>query len=137
MKVLVSGIAACVAGIGGAMYALSLGTALPTNYSSLVGLVWLAILVTLGIRSNMAALLAGVSYTVLAGVAEAYLPDRLRGGHPHPLRSGCRAGSQVPQRGDDRERTSGPLGLGQGAGRHAIQEVAATRESAVVGGDIA
>jgi branched-chain amino acid transport system permease protein len=74
MKVLVSGIAACVAGIGGAMYALSLGTALPTNYSSLLGLIWLAILVTLGIRSNTAALMAGVSYTVLAGVAVAYLP---------------------------------------------------------------
>jgi branched-chain amino acid transport system permease protein len=74
MKVLVSGIAACVAGIGGAMYALSLGSALPTNYSSLLGLIWLAILVTLGIRSNTAALLAGVSYTVLAGVAVAYLP---------------------------------------------------------------
>jgi branched-chain amino acid transport system permease protein len=76
MKVLVSGIAACVAGIGGAMYALSLGSALPTNYSSLLGLVWLAILVTLGIRSNTAALLAGVSYTVLAGVAVAYLPAK-------------------------------------------------------------
>jgi branched-chain amino acid transport system permease protein len=74
MKVLVSGIAACVAGIGGAMYALSLGTALPTNYSSLLGLIWLAILVTLGIRSNTAALIAGVSYTVLAGIAVAYLP---------------------------------------------------------------
>jgi branched-chain amino acid transport system permease protein len=76
MKVIVSGIAACVAGVGGAMYALSLGTALPTNYSSLLGLVWLAILVTLGIRSNTAALLAGVSYTVLAGVAQAYLPEK-------------------------------------------------------------
>ncbi len=74
MKVLVAGIAACVAGIGGAMYALSLGTALPTNYSSLLGLVWLAILVTLGIRSNTAALLAGVSYTVLAAIAQVYLP---------------------------------------------------------------
>ncbi len=74
MKVLVSGIAACVAGIGGAMYALSLGSALPTNYSSLLGLVWLAILVTLGIRSSIAALLAGVSYTVLSGVVVAYLP---------------------------------------------------------------
>jgi branched-chain amino acid transport system permease protein len=74
MKVLVSGIAALVAGVGGAMYALSLGSALPTNYSSLIGLVWLAILVTLGIRSNVAALIAGVSYTVLSGIAVVYLP---------------------------------------------------------------
>jgi branched-chain amino acid transport system permease protein len=76
MKVLVSGMAAMVAGIGGAMYALSLGSALPTNYSSLVGLVWLAILVTLGIRSNVAALIAGVSYTVLSGIAVVYLPTK-------------------------------------------------------------
>jgi branched-chain amino acid transport system permease protein len=74
MKLLVSGMAAFVAGIGGAMYALSLGSALPTNYSSLVGLVWLAILVTLGIRSNVAALIAGVSYTMLSGIALVYLP---------------------------------------------------------------
>jgi branched-chain amino acid transport system permease protein len=74
LKVLVSGIAACVAGIGGAMYALSESSALPTNYSALVGLIWLAILVTLGIRSSIAALLAGVSYTVLSGIAVVYLP---------------------------------------------------------------
>jgi branched-chain amino acid transport system permease protein len=74
MKVLVSGIAALVAGVGGAMYALSLGTALPTNYTTLGGLVWLAILVTLGIRSNIAALIAGVSFTLLAGIALVYLP---------------------------------------------------------------
>jgi branched-chain amino acid transport system permease protein len=74
MKVLVAGLAALVAGIGGAMYALSLGVALPTNYSTLGGLVWLAILVTLGIRSNMAALIAGLSATLLAGIALDYLP---------------------------------------------------------------
>ena len=125
MKVLVSGIAAFVAGIGGAMYALSLGTALPTNYSSLVGLVWLAILVTLGIRSNMAALMAGVSYTVLAGYRPGLPARRLRGGHAHPLRAGRRSGGQVPERGHDRERAPGPLGLGQGAGRVANQPVPA------------
>jgi branched-chain amino acid transport system permease protein len=74
MKVLVAGLAAFVAGVGGAMYALSLGTALPSNYSTLGGLVWLAILVTLGIRSNVAALIAGLSTTLLAGIALVYLP---------------------------------------------------------------
>jgi branched-chain amino acid transport system permease protein len=74
MKVLVAGFAAFVAGIGGAMYALSLGNALPDNYSTLGGLVWLAILVTLGIRSNVAALIAGLSTTLLAGIALVYLP---------------------------------------------------------------
>jgi branched-chain amino acid transport system permease protein len=75
MKVLVAGIAAFVAGVGGAMFALSLGSALPTNYSTLGGLVWLAILVSLGIRSNMAALMAGLSATILAGIALVYLPS--------------------------------------------------------------
>jgi branched-chain amino acid transport system permease protein len=75
MKVLVAGIAAFVAGVGGAMFALSLGSALPTNYSTLGGLVWLAILVSLGIRSNMAALMAGLSATLLAGIALVYLPS--------------------------------------------------------------
>ncbi len=74
MKVLVAGIAAFVAGVGGAMFALSLGSALPTNYATLGGLVWLAILVSLGIRSNMAALVAGLSATLLAGIALVYLP---------------------------------------------------------------
>jgi branched-chain amino acid transport system permease protein len=57
------------------MFALSLGSALPTNYSTLGGLVWLAILVSLGIRSNMAALMAGLSATLLAGIALVYLPS--------------------------------------------------------------
>ena len=74
MKVLAAGLAAFVAGVGGALYALSLGVALPANYSTLGGLVWLAILVTLGIRSNMAALTAGLSATLLAGIALVYLP---------------------------------------------------------------
>jgi branched-chain amino acid transport system permease protein len=74
MKVLVAGLGALVAGIGGAMYALSLGTANPINYTTLGGLVWLAILVSLGIRSNIAALIAGLSATLLAGAAQVYLP---------------------------------------------------------------
>lgn len=74
MKVLVAGLASFVAGIGGAMLALSLGAALSANYSTLGGVVWLAVLVTLGIRSNVAALFAGLSTTLLPGVALVYLP---------------------------------------------------------------
>lgn len=74
MKVLAAGLSAFVAGIGGSLYALSVAVALPTNYSTLGGLVWLAILVTLGIRSNMAALMAGLSQCLLAGIALVYLP---------------------------------------------------------------
>ncbi len=74
MKLIVSGFAAFVAGIGGAMLALSLGAALSANYATLIGVVWLATVVTLGIRSNVAALFAGLASTLLAGVALVYLP---------------------------------------------------------------
>jgi branched-chain amino acid transport system permease protein len=75
MKLLVAGLAAFVAGIGGAMVALATGSALAQNYATLTGIVWLAVLVTLGIRSNVAALFAGLSNTLIAGIALAYLPE--------------------------------------------------------------
>jgi branched-chain amino acid transport system permease protein len=68
MKLQMAGLAAFVAGVGGAMLALSLRAALPGNYDTITGVVWLAVLVTLGVRSNIAALLAGLSYTVLPGL---------------------------------------------------------------------
>jgi branched-chain amino acid transport system permease protein len=74
MKVVVAGIAAFVAGIGGALLAVTLGSALPQNYSTLGGVIWLAVLVTMGIRSNVAALIAGLTFTVLPGLATTYLP---------------------------------------------------------------
>ena len=74
VKVVVAGLAAFVAGVGGALWAMSSGVALPSNYATLAGVIWLAVLVTQGIRSNTAALLAGLSFTLLPGVAQAYLP---------------------------------------------------------------
>ncbi len=65
MKVLVAGMAAFVAGVGGALLAVDIGTARPSSYSALLGLVWLAVLVTQGIRSTVGALLAGVTFTIL------------------------------------------------------------------------
>jgi branched-chain amino acid transport system permease protein len=74
MKLVVAGAATFVAGVGGALLALTLGTALPGNYDTLAGVIWFAVLVTIGIRSNFAALLAGLSFTLLPGVASEYLP---------------------------------------------------------------
>jgi branched-chain amino acid transport system permease protein len=74
MKVVIAGLASFVAGIGGALLAVSLGVALPANYATLGGVVWLAVLVTQGIRSNMAALVAGLVFTLFPGIALAYLP---------------------------------------------------------------
>jgi branched-chain amino acid transport system permease protein len=59
MKVLISALAAFVAGVGGGLFAISEKQAIPAKYAMLLGLVWLAVLVTFGVRSNIAALLAG------------------------------------------------------------------------------
>lgn len=75
MKVLVAGLAAFVAGVGGALLAMQRGAARPTDFATLLGLVWLAVLVTLGIRSTLAALIAGISFTMLPALAEVYLPS--------------------------------------------------------------
>jgi branched-chain amino acid transport system permease protein len=74
MKVIVAGLAAFVAGIGGGLLAVAQGVALPSNYATLAGVVWLTAVVTLGLRSNVAALIAGMSLTVLPGLLLAYLP---------------------------------------------------------------
>jgi branched-chain amino acid transport system permease protein len=74
MKVMTAGLAAFVAGIGGGLLAIALGTSLTSNYTTLGGEVWLVVLVTNGIRSNGAAIAAGLSQTVLGGLALVYLP---------------------------------------------------------------
>jgi branched-chain amino acid transport system permease protein len=74
MKLLTVGLAAFVAGIGGGMLAITLGVANTGNYSTLAAEVWLVVLVTQGIRSNGAALFAGLSLTVLLGISQVYLP---------------------------------------------------------------
>jgi branched-chain amino acid transport system permease protein len=79
VKVLVSGLAAFVAGLGGALLAIALGDSLPSNYSTLGGILWLVVLVVLGIRSVMASLLAGLVFTIVTELAFVYLPSGLAG----------------------------------------------------------
>jgi branched-chain amino acid transport system permease protein len=74
MKVIVAGLASFIAGVGGALVSANLGVALPANYATLIGVVWLAVLVTQGIRSNMAALFAGLLSTLFPGLVLLYLP---------------------------------------------------------------
>lgn len=64
MKMIISGLAAFVAGIGGGLFALAKSQAVPSEYATLLGLVWLAVLVTFGVRSNIAALLAGCVFVL-------------------------------------------------------------------------
>lgn len=76
MKVLLAGLAALVAGIGGAMLAITLtpvGVS-SSSFMTLAGELWLAALVTQGLRSNVAALFAGLMLAVFPGICIVYLP---------------------------------------------------------------
>jgi branched-chain amino acid transport system permease protein len=72
-KVLVAGLAAVVAGIGGGLLALAHGTAQPTQFSTMEGLVMLATIMGMGMRSNAGALIAGITYTLLPAAMQVYL----------------------------------------------------------------
>jgi branched-chain amino acid transport system permease protein len=72
MKLLISGIAAFVAGVGGGFYALQQKQAVPASYVTLAGLAWLAVLVTFGVRSNVAALLAAIGFTITPALLTSY-----------------------------------------------------------------
>ena len=74
MKVIIAALGALVAGIGGSLLAMEQqATALPANFATLLGVVWLAVLVTQGIRSNMAALVAGLAFTIFPALVQAHL----------------------------------------------------------------
>lgn len=75
MKVLVAGLAALIAGIGGGLLAVAKTGAVPADFAALAGVVLLATAVTAGIRSNAGALLAGITYTLFPAVLQVYLPD--------------------------------------------------------------
>jgi branched-chain amino acid transport system permease protein len=74
MKMVVAGTSAFLAGIGGALLGISLNSALPANSETVGGLVLIATVVTLGIRSNIAALLAGLAFIMIPALVQAYLP---------------------------------------------------------------
>jgi branched-chain amino acid transport system permease protein len=74
MKVMISGLAAFIAAIGGGCLAVCYGVALPTDFNTIGALVWLAVLVTIGIGTNIAALVAGIFFTVIPGLFQTYLP---------------------------------------------------------------
>ncbi|MDT3439930.1 MULTISPECIES: ABC transporter permease [unclassified Pseudofrankia] len=74
MKLLVSAISTFIAAVGGSLVALNYQSALPTTYATFGGLVWLAVLVTVGLRSITAALLAGLMFTLTPGIFQTYLP---------------------------------------------------------------
>ena len=76
VKILVSTLGAFTAAIGGGFLAMETLTAQPSSYATFLGLVWLAVVVTLGVRSVTAAALAGMAFTLLQGVVTTYVPVR-------------------------------------------------------------
>ncbi|MFF5141603.1 branched-chain amino acid ABC transporter permease [Streptomyces sp. NPDC013157] len=79
VKVLVSAVATFVAAVGGGLLALAYQSALPDSFNPFTGLVWLAVLVTVGARPVVGALVAGVAFAVLPSVFRTYLPTRWAG----------------------------------------------------------
>jgi branched-chain amino acid transport system permease protein len=73
MKITVAVAGAFVAGVGGGLLASYAGSALPDSYDTLTGVVWFAVLVTFGSRSHLAALLAGLTFTLSAALVSRYL----------------------------------------------------------------
>lgn len=76
-KLFVSALASYVAALGGAFIAMDWGTTKPESWNPFNGLVWLAILMTLGSRSVMAALLTGLMYYLVPGIFQTWLPHSL------------------------------------------------------------
>ena len=73
MKLVLSGIATFIAGIGGTVLAMYDMSTDPLTYATLNGLVWLAVLVTIGVRSLTATLIAGLSFVLLPAIFSVYL----------------------------------------------------------------
>jgi branched-chain amino acid transport system permease protein len=73
MKVIAGSLAALIAGIGGGLLALAQTSFQPSEFATFAGVVWLAILVTFGVRSNAAALIAGLGFVFPPALAQYYL----------------------------------------------------------------
>jgi branched-chain amino acid transport system permease protein len=73
LRVLVASLATFVAALGGGFLAMYSLLAVPTSYTVYTGLAWLAVLVTIGSRSIVAAIFAGLTFTVLPGIFQTYL----------------------------------------------------------------
>ena len=76
VKVIVGSLGAFVAAVGGAFLAMDVGVAQPSSYETFAGLVWLAVVVTLGVRSIAGAAIAGLAFALLPGVFQTYVPTR-------------------------------------------------------------
>jgi branched-chain amino acid transport system permease protein len=76
VKIIVGALGAFVAAVGGGFLAMYSGVAQPLSFDTFGGLVWLAVVVTLGVRSIAAAALAGLAFALLPAVFQSYVPTR-------------------------------------------------------------
>jgi branched-chain amino acid transport system permease protein len=74
MKIAVWALAAGIAGIGGGMYVIYTGAALPQSFDTIIGLTWFAVVITNGRRSNNAALAGGLMVVLIPQIFATYLP---------------------------------------------------------------
>ena len=74
MKVITGALAAGIAGLGGGLLAVSQTTIQPSEFATFAGVIWLAVLVTIGIRSIAAAMVAGLAFVMMPALSQAYLP---------------------------------------------------------------
>lgn len=74
LKASLTGVAVFIAGVAGGLLAMSSGYANPAGFVTLIGLVWLCVTATFGIRSIYSALLGGLALAVIPAVFVNYLP---------------------------------------------------------------
>jgi branched-chain amino acid transport system permease protein len=74
IKVLAACLSAFLAAVGGAFIALSAQYGVPATFDTIGGLVWIAALVTFGVRSTFAALVAGIFFALMPSIFQTYFP---------------------------------------------------------------
>jgi branched-chain amino acid transport system permease protein len=72
MKVIAGALAAFIAGIGGGILGMAETTFQPDQFATFLGVIWLAVFVTIGVRSNAAALIGGMAFVFPAALAQYY-----------------------------------------------------------------
>jgi branched-chain amino acid transport system permease protein len=75
-KMIAFGVSAGIAALGGSFYVQYAKVAQPSEFLWPIGLVWLAIYVTWGVRSRTAALVAGVTFAVMPYIFESHLSGK-------------------------------------------------------------
>jgi branched-chain amino acid transport system permease protein len=74
-KMIAFGASAFIAGLGGGLYAIAIGRAAPSSFNLIIGIVWLAIVVTWGVRSVVGALIAGIIFVVAPQLVSLHLTE--------------------------------------------------------------